>query len=116
MPMTTTLPLGIVALYWLRLFKPLIQADLPQTPTNRGTQGLGFTRAGFRALGSVSHLDLRVGARFTGDVAPALHQALREALQDDYQDARLLHDLSRRRADHEGAPLALGAAARSGHA
>jgi SAM-dependent methyltransferase len=75
------LPLGIVALYWLRLFKPLIQADLPQTPTNRGTEGLGFTGAGFRALGSVSHLDLRVGARFTGDIAPALHQALREACE-----------------------------------
>jgi hypothetical protein len=68
-----------VALYWLRLFKPLIDADLPQTPTNRGTQGLGFVGAGFRALGGLSHLDLRIGCRFGGDTALALHQALREA-------------------------------------
>lgn len=74
-----SVPLGLVALYWLRLFKPLIEADLPQTPTNRGAQGLGFVGAGFRAVRDLSHLDLRIGARFVGDTALALHQALREA-------------------------------------
>ena len=74
-----SVPLGLVALYWLRLFKPLIDADLPQTPSNRGAQGLGFVGDGFRALNDLSHLDLRIGARFVGDTAVALHQALREA-------------------------------------
>lgn len=36
------LPLGLIALNWLRLYKPLVEADLPQTPTNRGIGGLGF--------------------------------------------------------------------------
>ena len=30
------IPLGLVALTWLRLFKPLIDAGLPQSPANRG--------------------------------------------------------------------------------
>ena len=76
-----SVPLGLVALYWLRLFKPLLQADLPQSPTNRGIQGLGFAGAGFRALSGVSHLDLRIGSRFAGATAQALHQALKEAVQ-----------------------------------
>ena len=76
-----SVPLGLVALYWLRLFKPLLQADLPQNPTNRGMKGLGFAGAGFRALGSVSPLDLRIGSRFAGETAQALHQALKEAVK-----------------------------------
>jgi hypothetical protein len=40
---------------------------------------LGFIRDGFRALDSVSHLDLRVSARFQGTNATAVHQALRDA-------------------------------------
>nr|WP_277881627.1 class I SAM-dependent methyltransferase [Phormidium sp. FACHB-592] len=76
-----SVPLGLVALYWLRLFKPLLEADLPQSPTNRGIQGLGFVGPGFRALSGVSHLDLRIGVRFTGATAQALHQALKEAVK-----------------------------------
>nr|WP_277881245.1 class I SAM-dependent methyltransferase [Leptolyngbya sp. FACHB-321] len=78
---SVSVPLGLVALYWLRLFKPLLQADLPQSPTNRGIQGLGFAGAGFRALSGVSHLDLRIGSRFAGTTAQALHQALKEAVK-----------------------------------
>jgi hypothetical protein len=75
------IPLGLVALYWLRLYLPLIGSDLPQTPTNRGADGLGFAREGFRALlaGAVSPLDLRAGARFDGGRGRAVHAALREA-------------------------------------
>ncbi len=29
------LPLGLVALYWLRLYLPLAAVDLPQAPGNR---------------------------------------------------------------------------------
>ncbi len=76
------LPLGLVGLAWLRLYLPLIAADLPQSAGNtRGPDRLGFAREGFRALmaGEVSELDLRVGAVFSGITATALHQALCDA-------------------------------------
>jgi hypothetical protein len=74
-----TLPLGLVALYWLRLFKPLLAANLPQSPTNEGDSRLGFVKDGYRGLVGVSPLDLRIGARFSGEPAVALHHALRDA-------------------------------------
>jgi SAM-dependent methyltransferase len=77
-----TVPLGLVALNWLRLYLPLVSADLPQSPANqRQAEGLGFAKAGFRALlvGVVSPLDLRIGAQFRADAADAIHAALREA-------------------------------------
>jgi hypothetical protein len=72
-------PLGLVGLYWVRLFKPLIAAGLPQSPTNRGDEKLGFVKDGFRRLKDVSHLDLRIGMIFAGDRSIALHAALRDA-------------------------------------
>jgi hypothetical protein len=44
------LPLGLIALHWLRLYLPLVSADLPQAPGNKGPDGLGFAGPGFRAL------------------------------------------------------------------
>ncbi|SDB22114.1 HNH endonuclease [Belnapia rosea] len=76
------LPLGLVALNWLRLYLPLTRADLPQAPGNRrGAEGLGFAGPGWRALeaGALSSLDLRVGAVLGETAARALHEALREA-------------------------------------
>ncbi|WP_426959916.1 HNH endonuclease [Muricoccus radiodurans] len=76
------LPLGLVALNWLRLYLPLVRADLPQAPGNRrGAEGLGFAGPGWRALegGALSPLDLRVGAVLGETAAIALHSALREA-------------------------------------
>jgi SAM-dependent methyltransferase len=73
------IPLGLAALFWIRVFKPLIESDLPQTPRNRGAQGLGFAGEGFAGLRSVSHLDLRIGVSFSGRTASSLHQALKEA-------------------------------------
>ena len=65
---SVALPLGLVALNWLRLYLPLVGAELPQAPGNAGPDGLGFAGPGFRALlaGLVPRLDLRVGARFAG--------------------------------------------------
>ena len=40
-------PLGLVALNWLRLYMPLVRESLPQRPTNVGTSGLGFAKTGF---------------------------------------------------------------------
>lgn len=78
---TVKLPLGIVALNWLRLYLPLVRAGLPQAPNNRGPEGLGFARQGFRALlgGAAGQLDLRIGATFTGDRAAAVNAAFRDA-------------------------------------
>jgi hypothetical protein len=72
-------PLGLVGLYWVRLFKPLLAAGLPQNPTNQADERLGFVRDGFRRLSGVSHLDLRIGMLFGGDRSNALHAALRDA-------------------------------------
>lgn len=72
-------PLGLVALYWLRLYRPLLDADLPQSPDNRGLARLGFVGDGYRALRGLSHLDLRVGMRFAGERATGLHHALADA-------------------------------------
>ena len=78
---TIVLPLGLVALDWLRLYLPLVAAKLPQMPRNAGPDGLGFAGQGFRALlcGLVPRLELRVGARFAGNAAVAVRAALQEA-------------------------------------
>lgn len=72
-------PFGLVALYWVRLFKPLLVAGLPQRSTNVGLDGLGFVREGFRQLANVSHLDLRVGMSFTQERSSTIHGALHRA-------------------------------------
>lgn len=73
-------PMGLVALYWVRLYKPLLDAGLPQSPDNVGDRRLGFVRdGGFRALHDVSPLDLRVGMLAGASLMPVLHQALRDA-------------------------------------
>lgn len=75
------LPLGAVALNWLRMYLPLAAADLPQLPGNRGADRLGFAGDGFRRLlaDQVAGQDLRIGARFTGERATALAGALGDA-------------------------------------
>ena len=75
-----SVPLGLVALTWLRLYKPLIAASFPQSPTNEsGGLRLGFVREAFRRLEPLSNLDLRVGMRLGRTDSAALHQALRDA-------------------------------------
>jgi len=76
---TVIVPLGLIALNWLRLYKPLVDAGLPQSPTNSGPRGLGFAKAGWAGISDLSPLNLRVGARFSGDMATSLHAALRDA-------------------------------------
>lgn len=76
------IPLGLVALNWLRLYLPLASANLPQSPRNRsGADTLGFAGPGWRALaaGAATARDLRVGAAFGPGSGPAVWSALREA-------------------------------------
>ncbi len=76
---TVSIPMGLVALTWLRLFMPLLARHYPQHPTNVGTRGLGFVKQAFMKLQGLSHLDLRMGMRFQGAQGAALHQALKDA-------------------------------------
>ena len=71
------LPLGLVALFWVRAFRRLLEADLPQHP--KGNGNLGFVKEGFRGLRNRSHHDLRVGQQFTGEDAENLIRAIRDA-------------------------------------
>ena len=74
-------PLGLVALTWIRLYKPLLVAGLPQLPKNHGYEQLRFAKEPFRQLAETSDLDLRVGVSFSGDIAKNLHRALRTAAE-----------------------------------
>jgi hypothetical protein len=58
------IPHGLVALFWIRQFKPLLDLKFPQSPTNVGYRDLEFAKGSF-ALLTVSPLDLRVAGRFT---------------------------------------------------
>ena len=71
-------PLGLIALNWLRLYMPMTNANLPQSPDNReGTERLSFAGKYWSKLSDIDACDFRVGGRFTGDVAIALHQTLK---------------------------------------
>ena len=72
------LPLGLVALFWIRSFRPLIERGFPQRPGGNSTR-LGFVKEGFRGLMTRSHFDLRVGQRFSGQDAENLIRALADA-------------------------------------
>lgn len=62
--------LGLVALYWIRLFKRLLDADLQQN-SNTG-KGLGFvTQQGWQPLAQLKADDFAVGALFVGEQAQA---------------------------------------------
>ena len=62
-------PKGLVALFWLRMVKPLIEGGLPQMPANRDGKGPGFVTNHFTALRLVRPVDLRAGMVFNDDTA-----------------------------------------------
>lgn len=70
------LPLGLVALYWIRAFRPLIERGFPQLG---GRTGMSFAKEAFRGLFSRSQFDLKVGQVFSGQDAENLVTAMREA-------------------------------------
>lgn len=81
-------PLGLVALIWLRLYIPLLARGLPQI---NGTANLGFVKepvarlvarvgeADAAVATAIPLLDLRVGASFPADEAATVRAALRDA-------------------------------------
>ena len=73
-------PLGIAALYWVKLYVPLLQKDLPQSPINRRRfERLGFAIEEFAQLAGATLFDLRVGMRVGADKKRAVHRVLRAA-------------------------------------
>lgn len=71
-------PMGLVALVWLRLYKPLLNEGFPQLPSKNPK--LGFVKNAYREVDKLlSHLDLRVGMRFGEERGSVLHQALKDA-------------------------------------
>ena len=73
------LPFGLVALFWIRAFQPLIKQNISQLP--RGNKSLAFAKAGFDGLRERSPYDLRVGQQFIGKDATNLIDALKDATQ-----------------------------------
>ena len=73
-------PLGLVALFWLRLYLPLLRQDIPQSPTNTvGFHRLGFAKEPLANLGDLSPIDLSSGVSIGPDHRGAMHGALRDA-------------------------------------
>ncbi|MDC8831858.1 class I SAM-dependent methyltransferase [Alteromonas gilva] len=74
------LPLGLVALYWVKLFKPLVDHfKIPQSSnTNRG---LGFVKeTGWNQLSSFSANDFYIGAMYMRpEIADAVYRTLKDA-------------------------------------
>jgi SAM-dependent methyltransferase len=70
------LPLGLVALYWLRMYKPLVERGLPQAPAG---VGLAFVKDAFHGLRPIAPQELRPGGVVAGDAGMALRQALGDA-------------------------------------
>ena len=77
-PDSVVLPMGLVALFWLRMYKPLIEGGLPQMPPNRAGNAPGFVTDNFTALRPVRPVDLRAGMAFHEDTARRLHCSLWE--------------------------------------
>ncbi len=72
------IPLGIVGLYWLKQYKPLlINYQLRERPES--AQGYGFAREAFWKLADMSPYDLRVGGHLAADHAAIVTQAIRDA-------------------------------------
>jgi len=74
-------PLGLVSLFWMRMYKPLIDHALPQMPASRAGTGPGFVTDSFNALRPLTAVELRVGAVFNGQTAKHLHRSLSEISQ-----------------------------------
>lgn len=72
-------PLGLVGLYWLRLYKPLLCSELPQAPNNKGLEKLGFVKDSFKSLIQKPEFEWKTGAAFTSDYALDLHESINAA-------------------------------------
>lgn len=73
-------PLGLVALYWIRLYKRLIDRYELQQSSNSNC-GLGFVKKeGWNQLKHLGADDFAIGSFFTGGDAIALNNTIRDAI------------------------------------
>ncbi|WP_070989885.1 methyltransferase domain-containing protein [Halofilum ochraceum] len=71
------IPLGLVGLYWIKLYQPLIlRHELRQLP---GRANYAFASDDFHALADVSPLDLSAGRPVKGEFAATVLRAVRDA-------------------------------------
>ncbi|MDR9500021.1 MAG: class I SAM-dependent methyltransferase [Hydrogenovibrio sp.] len=71
------LPLGLVALFWAKQYKPLLDANLQQS--SNANRGLGFiTEDGWLKLSDRSPSDFTIGQLFLGPTAQAMHTMLKD--------------------------------------
>ena len=73
------LPVGLVALYWLKLYKPLVDKFEMQQNSN-SSRGLGFVKAdGWQQITAFSSNDLYIGARYSGSpTVKAIYRTLKD--------------------------------------
>ncbi|MEO3678422.1 class I SAM-dependent methyltransferase [Rheinheimera sp. FR7-31] len=76
---TVAISLGLVALYWIRLFKRLVDNNIQQS--SDPAKGLGFvTDNGWRLLQHLTADDFAIGNFYTGQEAGALQQLFSDTL------------------------------------
>lgn len=77
-----TLPLGLVAVYWMKLFKPLLDTFSMQQNSNANV-GLGFVKVnGWDQLSALSGNDVYLGAKFIEEKqARAFHQTIKDIVR-----------------------------------
>lgn len=70
------LPLGLVAFYWLKLYRPLTE-NFQLFQNSDANKGLGFIKAdGWQALRGLANSDFIIGSYWQGEPAAALHKTL----------------------------------------
>ena len=77
------IPLGLVGLYWIKQYKPLLlDHEIPQQPNKN--QGYGFAREDFYKLNEISRngQNLRIGASFAEGRAAVVIGAMRDACRN----------------------------------
>ncbi len=79
------IPLGLVALYWMRQYKRLLDTDVGDgqgiQQNSDANKGLGFVKdEGWHKLKHLTPDDLSIGAFFTGEDAQALQKAMRHTI------------------------------------
>lgn len=73
------IPLGLVGLYWIKLYQPLmLRQRLRQLPGNANP---AFATRDFEQLATLSPLDLSVGRPLSDEWAPSVLRAIRDACQ-----------------------------------
>jgi len=72
------LPFGLVALYWIKIFKPLVLDNKILQQPSEGAN-LSFVTTAFQSLSDISPYDLRIGAQFKGEHAENMVLAMRDA-------------------------------------